>query len=343
MASRSPSDYLALGASETPKIGDTLAFDVYVHLPRAERFIRYVCRGDVWDERKENMIRNHVESTLYRSTGVIPNSPEPMPEQMRQEPSLPKTEAPAEILVFNDKVAEKLDEIFRFVSSPSEGAAPGTIKAMEELSSKIIEVVAPDVENLRENIMQQSKYLMVMTDAAAITSIAVLIAMAHGFNSRKVYRDLSMAILLMDAPLGDLNEEVVLKYYKDRSSLSATEWEELRRHPAKAHEVVSTKLKSVTDGVLNLVLNHHELYNGKGYPRQIRSESLPPIVRSLTLSVDIFEIMKREHLRGEEVDILFALEELREPNTEPHLRRHNQKLVQSALTYIQQQASGTKP
>lgn len=331
MISKSPSDYQVLAESEIPKIGDTLAFDIYVQLPRAGRFLRYVCEGDIWDERRSSVLQTHTDPTLYKSLVT--------PSIAAASGSAPRAETPPEILVFKDTVDKELDDIFRFVNNPSEVDAPKTIKAMEDLSQKIIEVVAPEVENLRENILQQSKYLMVMSDSAAITSIAVLIAMAHGFDSRKIFRDLSMAILLMDAPLADLPEETVLKYYRDRKSLTSTEWEELRRHPARAHEVVSTRLKSVTDSVLQLILNHHELYNSKGYPRQLRNESLPPIVRSLALSVDLFEIMKREHLGGKEIDILQALEELRETTVEPHLRRHNQKLIQSSVQYIQSQSA----
>ena len=339
MSSRSPSDYQPLEDSESPKVGDTLAFDVYVQLPRAGRFLRYVCAGDIWDERRSNVILTHTNPTLYKSLHDAFGSASINPQSLGTPPSVPLAETPPEILVFKDTVDKELDDIFRFVNNPSEADAPQTIKAMEDLSKKIIEVVAPEVENLRENILQQSKYLMVMSDSAAITSIAVLVAMAHGFDSRKIFRDLSMAILLMDAPLANLPEETVLKYYRDRQSLATKEWEEIRRHPARAHEVVSTRLKTVTDSVLQLILNHHELYNSKGYPRQLRNEMLPPIVRSLAVSVDLFEIMKREHLAGKDIDILQALSELREPTIEPHLRRHNQKLIQSAVQYIQNQSA----
>ena len=329
-----------------PKVGDTLAFDIYVHLPRAGRFLRYVCAGDVWDERRNNVLLTHTTPTLYKSLHDAFGSASIDPKSLASGMSVAPSETPPEILVFKDTVEKELDEIFLFVNNPNEIDAPQTIKAMEDLSQKIIEVVAPEVENLRENILQQSKYLMVMSDSAAITSIAVLIAMSHGFDSRKIFRDLSMAILMMDAPLADLPEETVLKYYRDRKTLSTGEWEEIRRHPARAHEVISTRLKSITNSVLQLILNHHELYNSKGYPRQLRNESLPPIVRSLALSVDLFEIMKREFLGGKDIDVLQALEELREPTVDAHLRRHNQKLVQRAVEYIRTQAaasSATKP
>ncbi|MEO5667563.1 MAG: HD domain-containing phosphohydrolase [Bdellovibrionota bacterium] len=324
MTSKSPADFRLLNDEEYPTVGQSVPSDIYIHLPRAERFVRYVCAGDVWDESRESVFRKHSNQKLFINIG----GDIPVPPLSSQQT------APPEIQVFNDTVGKELDDLFRSVASASEENAAQTIAAMESLSQKIIEVVAPDVANLRENIIQQSKYIMVMTDAAAITSIAIMIAMAHGFDSRKIFRDLSMGILLMDAPLSELPEVVVIKYYQDRSTLTNLEWEEIRRHPAHAHELVSSKLKTVPTSVLQLILNHHELYNSKGYPRQIRNESLPPIVRSLCLAVDVFEVMKRENLNGREIDMLTALTELKEATIEPHLRRHNQKLVSQAIQYI---------
>jgi hypothetical protein len=353
MIAKHLSDYSAIEAHEMPKVGEPVSFDLYVNLPSAGRFIRYICAGDVWDLRKKEMLERHKDPALYKdlhgamaSSLVDPDSLDTLvsDEDERIEPLVLPLEAPPDIQVFNDTVQDELQAIFRFVGDPDAADPVQTIEAMENLSKKIIEVVAPDVEDLRGSILEQSKYLMVMNDSAAITSVSVLTAMAHGFDSRKVFRDLSMAILMMDAPLADINEETVMKYYRDRSSLSPEEWEEMRRHPAKAHEVISSRLKNVSDTVLQLVLNHHELYNGKGYPRQIRSEQLPPIVRSLSLAVEVFEVMKREHLAGREIDILGALNELRELDVEAHLRRHNQKLVQSAASFIQSHfPSGAKP
>lgn len=318
------SGYSPLGEDDLPQIGTTLSFDIFIKLPNAGRYIRYACAGDVWDERQDTIVRTHSDPTLYRN------------ETVGREAT---TETPSEIQVLNDTVGKDLKEIFHFLGSQDEEDIPRTIEAMEELSQKIIAVVAPDVENLKENILQQAKYIMVMTDAAAITSIATLIALSHGFDSRKIFRDLSMAILLMDGPLADISEDKIFAYYRDRSSIPGLEWEEIRRHPARAHEVVSSRLKSIPDTILQLILNHHELYNGQGYPRKLRNEGLPPIVRSLALSVDVFEIMKREHLNGQTLNLLDALEELRQPNVEAHLRRHNQKLVQQAVQYIRGEGS----
>jgi HD-GYP domain-containing protein (c-di-GMP phosphodiesterase class II) len=330
MISQSPSDYQVLEDSDFPKIGDTLAFDIYVQLPRAQRFLRYVCAGDIWDERRKKVLLTHTNPTLYKSRLAAPAG---------HIDSAPSVEAPQELIALNETVKTELSDIFRVMNNPSEAESPQTIKAMEDLSQKIIEVVAPEHENLRETILQKSRYLMVMSDSAALTSIAVLIALAHGFDSRKIFQDLSMAIILMDAPLATLSEETVLKYYRDPNSLTTGEWQEIRRHPAQAHEAVSSRLKSVSNSVLQLILNHHELYNSKGYPRQLRNEMLPPIVRSLAVSVDVFEIIKREHLNGKDIDILQALETLREPTVEAHLRRHNQKLIQSAFQYVQTQTA----
>lgn len=331
-------EYVILPKNELPEVGVQCLFDFYIHLPQSKRFIKYIRKGDPWEERKVEMLHQHTDPSLYRLVNESVDSSviEPQTLSSDQEstivPALIK--APEEIKIFKAEIDIDLKEIFVFLSDPTQKDAPKTLKAMEKLIDKVLQAVAPDVEDLRGTILQNSKYLMVMNDASAITSIAVLIAMSHGFNSKKIFRDLSTAILLMDTGLADLPKDLVLRYYMDRPSLSRDEMELIRAHPQKAYDAASKKLRNLPEPVLQLMLNHHENYNSTGYPRAIRNEQLPPVIRSLCLAVNVFEIMKRENLKGNEIDILQALGELKELDVEAHKRTHNQRLVSESFVYI---------
>jgi HD-GYP domain-containing protein (c-di-GMP phosphodiesterase class II) len=256
------------------------------------------------------------------------------PEKLASVENL-KVEVPEDVRIFKAEVEKELKSIFVFLADPQAKDSDTTLKSMELLTDKVLKVVAPDVDDLRGSILKNSKYLMVMADSAAITSIAVLLAMAHGFDSKKIFRDLSTAILLMDTALAEVPEEMVLRYYRDRESLDQSELELIKAHPQKAFQAVSKKLKALPESVLQLILNHHENYNATGYPRGLRNEQLPPIIRSLNLAVNVFEIMKRETLKGNNgMDLLKALEELKELDVEAHKRKHNQNLVNKAIRYI---------
>jgi response regulator RpfG family c-di-GMP phosphodiesterase len=335
--------FVALEANEEPALGTEAPSDLYVHLPRADKYIRFVLKGERWESYKKDMLKTHSDTSLYKTMTEALGDSLIDPQELTEKapPEAPKIEkifkaeppVPDEIRIFKDEVNAELSQIFKSMGAPpNPKEASKTLKSLEKLSTQIIETVAPDVEDLRENILKNSKYLLVMADSAAITSISVLIAMAHGFNSRKIYRDLSTAALLMDAPLADIEEEQVLDHYKRLPS--PPENPLIRNHPQKSYDSVSKKIKAIPEPVLQLILNHHELYNGKGYPRGIRNEQLPPVIRSLCLAVDVFEIMKQSKLRdNQDLDILGALEKLQEKDVEPHLRRHNQRLVHEAIEY----------
>ena len=138
--------------------------------------------------------------------------------------------------------------------------------------------------------------------------------------------------------MSEFSETEVKQYYRDPASLPPEVLANFKKHPARSHELGSEKLKSLSDVTMQLILNHHELFNGKGFPRAVRSESLFALVKVLAFAVDLFEVMKKSQLNGKVISILDAVMELREPLIEPHLKRHSKKLVDSVL-----QALGVDP
>ncbi len=358
-------NFKAIEESQIPKLGENAKEDLFVRLPKSDRFIKYILRGETWDKRKQEMLKKHVDQRLYRKIENLDQHSEanpsktkkvisadpielnnekliikgdaPLSKELRQEAKFLTDAEPiskSDVEDLNEIVAKELKELFRFMADPSIEDPTTTLESLAKVSGIILEKVAPEVENLRDVLLKNSKYLLVMNDAAAITSISVFIAMSHGFSSRKVFHDLSMAALLMDSPLSEFQDKDVKQYYKDRTGLDPIVYRKLKLHPKAAHINVRDRMKSISENILQLILSHHELYNGDGYPHGIRSESLSTLSRSLAMSVDIFEIMKREQLNGNEIELLDALHELSEPDAEAHRRRHHRRLVSDSINYI---------
>jgi HD-GYP domain-containing protein (c-di-GMP phosphodiesterase class II) len=324
-------DSIAIEAIPLTPMGAT-RLDLFVYFPYSKKYLRFIAAGDVFDDHRKGLLARHVDTSVYvrkSALEMLSSDPDAAAEVLN-----PKIEVPDEIHIFKEKVDAELKQIFRFLNDPAADASPKTLEAFEALSSQVIETVAPDVENLREILMSNSNYLMVMSDSAALTSISVLVAMAHGFNSRKIFRDLCVAVLLMDAGTSEFEVHEVDQFYKDPSALPPEVLQRFHQHPSKAAAATKNKMKNMTDPVIQLISGHHELYNGQGFPKKTRSENLPPLVRSLALSVDIFGVMKREKLRGFELPIEEAILELREAKIEPHLRRHNQRLLMSLMKFL---------
>jgi diguanylate cyclase (GGDEF)-like protein len=86
--------------------------------------------------------------------------------------------------------------------------------------------------------------------------------------------------------IGKMNiaKDVLLK----KMPLTIEEWEALKQHPANGVEIIRP-VKSLNN-IIPLILYHHERYDGKGYPSNLKGDDIPYLVRLLSV-VDSFDAM----------------------------------------------------
>lgn len=82
----------------------------------------------------------------------------------------------------------------------------------------------------------------------------------------------------------DIPKEIMMKVGK----LTAEEWNELKLHPTIGAGIIN-KIESLKD-VIPLILEHHERYDGNGYPGNIPGEKINYLARILTV-VDSYDAM----------------------------------------------------
>lgn len=70
--------------------------------------------------------------------------------------------------------------------------------------------------------------------------------------------------------------------------LSREEWGIIRRHPETGFRIAQAI--PVLALIANLVLAHHEWYNGQGYPRGLKSEEIPLLARLIAIC-EAFDVM----------------------------------------------------
>jgi diguanylate cyclase (GGDEF)-like protein len=86
--------------------------------------------------------------------------------------------------------------------------------------------------------------------------------------------------------IGKINiaQDILMK----KMPLTNEEWENLKLHPANGVEIIKP-VKSL-DNIIPLILYHHERYDGRGYPGNLKERDIPYLVRMLTV-VDSFDAM----------------------------------------------------
>jgi diguanylate cyclase (GGDEF)-like protein len=100
-------------------------------------------------------------------------------------------------------------------------------------------------------------------------------------NEKKIF---VYAAYLHDIGKINIAEDILMKTDK----LSEEEWETLKKHPQIAAEILKN-VRSMKDSV-PIILQHHERYDGMGYPNKLKGEEIDYFARLLTV-VDSFDAM----------------------------------------------------
>lgn len=117
----------------------------------------------------------------------------------------------------------------------------------------------------------------------------------HGRRTARLARDIATEMALPDdeidqlhvgAQLHDIGKLFISRSILDQPGpLTDEQWVELRHHPRMGYELVRDR---VPDAVSHMVLNHHERYDGTGYPNAVSGSSLRLEARILQVA-DAFD------------------------------------------------------
>ena len=90
--------------------------------------------------------------------------------------------------------------------------------------------------------------------------------------------------------------------------LTSEEWEMMKQHSLNGVEIIKP-VESLKE-IIPLILHHHERYDGKGYPDNLKGDNIPYLVRMLTV-VDCFDAMTSNRPYNKRKTYKEAIDELR--------------------------------
>lgn len=137
--------------------------------------------------------------------------------------------------------------------------------------------------------------------AARVMSIAVLLAEKVGVSEERIER-LKAASLLHDLGKLAVDEKILFK----KGKLDEAEFEEIKKHSKWGSDVV--ELIYFLRDIVPIMADHHENYDGSGYPKGVKGEDIPLEARILGIA-DIYEALTadRPYRKGFTVDEAAAL------------------------------------
>jgi HD-GYP domain-containing protein (c-di-GMP phosphodiesterase class II) len=115
--------------------------------------------------------------------------------------------------------------------------------------------------------------------------------------------DMQRGSLLHDVGKIGVSDTILLKPGK----LTEVEWVEMRKHP----EIGYNMLRQVEflENAAEIILSHHERWDGQGYPRRLRGEDIPLGAR-IFMVVDTFDSMTSDRPYRKALDTEKALAEV---------------------------------
>jgi HD-GYP domain-containing protein (c-di-GMP phosphodiesterase class II) len=130
-------------------------------------------------------------------------------------------------------------------------------------------------------------------------SLALMIAAGIGYNDRETLRDLMMASMVHDLGLVRLPIKVIQNAHKPQE-LGLSDRQLLHQHPALTLEILESKDIFLSERARNIVLHHHEEFNGRGYPSGLAGYKIEPLSQILSLA-DSFDHFINEPQRGRSI------------------------------------------
>ncbi len=124
-----------------------------------------------------------------------------------------------------------------------------------------------------------------------------------GLGSDRI-RNLELGAMLHDIGKFKIPDHIL----KKKSALDATEWVEMRKHAEYGAEILE-KIAFLR-GAIPVVRNHHEKWDGSGYPAGLRGDQIPQEAR-IFMVVDAYDAITSKRHYKEAQDPAHALDEIR--------------------------------
>jgi putative nucleotidyltransferase with HDIG domain len=132
----------------------------------------------------------------------------------------------------------------------------------------------------------------------------VTIAEALGVQpGTQEWLDMHHGALLHDVGKIGVRDSILLKPAK----LTPDEWEYMRKHPEIGYNILRDV--KFLDGAAEIVLAHHERWDGQGYPKGLRGEEIP-LGSRIFMVVDTFDTMTSDRVYRKALSTREALEEI---------------------------------
>jgi len=181
-----------------------------------------------------------------------------------------------ELSLINDKLKQRNEDIKQLMTH--------TIAAL----AKAVHTRDPYTASHSENVMRY----------------ASAVAKKLQLNNEEVYC-IEIGALLHDIGKIGVPEHVL----KKSGRLTDAEFEAIKQHPIHGYHIIGEIVEFKNNGIVDMVLYHHERMDGKGYPYGLKGDEIPLYARIISVC-DAFDAMTTSRSYRPALDTVTAMEQL---------------------------------
>lgn len=157
--------------------------------------------------------------------------------------------------------------------------------ALSSSRKKFNMIIESTIKSLLSTFATKDEYLE--THSLQVSKIASMLAESMGLSENYI-REITLAALLHDVGLLEVPDDVLSK----RTPLNHEEINLIKKHPQIATEQILKPIKSL-ENILPIILDHHERWDGTGYPNQKSEKDIHVGARIISIA-DAFQAMMND-------------------------------------------------
>lgn len=289
-------------------------FDIYIKL-KSGKYIKILHAGDSFSNERLDKYKNEkgVEELHFQKSDL------------------------SKFIKFNNYLAGKI------INNEKAGAKV-KVKLLQNVSSKYLEQVF--TEGLKPTIIEQGKEICenmfnliekepnlyqllrsyqdfdpnAFTHAYLVSLFSTSMIKQFEWQSRTTVEATAMACLFHD--IGMLKIDPALKD-KDVEEMSETELEEYKKHPELGCEMLEGN-RLINNSVKQIILQHHESYNGKGFPFGRRGSKILTLANIVAVADDFTKLIVAKDLKP-----VAALKEFLQDRE--GLEKYNSRIIENLI------------
>ncbi len=257
-----------------------LGFDLYIHLPANNRRIRYVSKSEAIGVDRAKKLQKRSQSVLVTEDQV---------KDFYQFTARQLKKLGSETGTSQTELVEKREKAVRdllagMFSSNGQGHIEDGREVMDDCQEIIKAYVLDDSKDTNSwyerliEIASSNAENSAYSRAANTSTFAALLSIALGIGDPK---DTALAGILHDIGLVTIPSEIC---QKDLSTLTPEELKIYQEHPMASVHLIKERRMNVSEKVCSIIEQHHERFDGNGYPKKLPGPRIAPESQILAIA-----------------------------------------------------------